>query len=374
MTKPSFTIGVEEEHLLIDANSGALAVHVDDRVFRDFSDAIGTKVTKEFFQCQVEVGTRVCQRAAEAAEDLKQLRRAIDQVARSHGLRMMACSTHPWMNWHDLKQTQNDRYDTLAEDLKIAAQRLVICGQHIHVGVEDDDLRIDLLNQMSYFLPHLLAFSTSSPFWCGQDTGLSCYRLSVFDVLPRTGLPDRFDSYGEYQRFLQSLSEIGLTSDIWWDARLSSRYPTIETRICDVSTNVDHAIAIAALNQCLLRFLWRLRAKNLRWRIYPLSLISENRWRAARYGEQGKLIDLGLAKLLPISQLLEEIFDLVDEDMNALECQSEVLALRAIVQNGSSATQQKQIYRQSISSGGDEKMALKSVVDWITEQSVTGLS
>ncbi|MCH7981888.1 MAG: carboxylate-amine ligase [Proteobacteria bacterium] len=287
-----------------------------------------------------------------------------------------AASTHPFSRWQDQKQTQKDRYEALTLEMQGAARRLVICGMHVHVGIENDELRIDLMNQMSYFLPHLLALSCSSPFWGGHDTGLKSYRLTVFDALPRTGLPERFDSWSEYQRHLQILIDAGLIEDstrIWWDLRPSARYPTLETRIMDVCTRIDDAIAIAALLVCHLRMLYRLRTRNQRWRIYTPMLIRENRWRAMRYSFDEGLIDLARGAVVPFDELLEEMLGLVAEDAVALGCTKEVAAVRDILSRGTSAHRQLRDFEQAQAAGKSVEDSLKTVVDTLIASTAEGL-
>jgi carboxylate-amine ligase len=248
------------------------------------------------------------------------------------------------------------------------ARRLVICGMHVHVGIGDDELRVDLMNQVGYFLPHLLALSTSSPFWGGEDTGLKSYRIAVFDELPRTGIPERFESYGEYRRHVDTLIAVGVitdTSKLWWDIRPSGRFPTLEMRIPDVTTSLDDGIAIACLYRCLLRTLWRLRRANQRWRIYARMLIDENRWRAQRYGIDEGLVDFGRARIVPYPELLEEILDLVAEDAAYFGCTAEIAHARTILSRGTSAHRQLEVYRDALAGGADQQAALAAVVDWL---------
>ena len=268
--EPAFTVGVEEEYLLVDKETRALVIDPPETLMAEAEELCGPQVASELLRSQIEVGTKVCQTIGEAHEDLARLRANIIKVADRHGLAPIAASTHPFSGWTDQKHTPKDRYDALTHEMQGAARRLVICGMHVHVGIDDDELRIDLMNQMSYFLPHLLALSCSSPFWVGRDTGLKSYRLTVFDALPRTGLPERFASFAEYQRHVSVLMDAGLIEDttrIWWDLRPSARFPTLETRIMDVCTRLEDAVALAALLTCILRMLYRLRTRNQRWRI-----------------------------------------------------------------------------------------------------------
>jgi carboxylate-amine ligase len=264
----------------------------------------------------------------------------------------------------------------LSEELQTAARRLLICGMHVHVGVEDDELRIDLLSQMRYFLPHLLSLSTSSPFWEGMDTGLRSYRLTILDTLPRTGLPEHFESYAEYRRHVDALIDAGLLEDatkIWWDLRPSARYPTLETRIFDVCTSIDDAVCLAAITVCLLRRLYRLRQANQRWRIYSPMLLNENRWRAMRYGKDEGLLDLAKGALVPVPELIEEILELIAEDAQALDCTAEVAHAREILTRGTSAHRQVQAYERARQAGASEQEALREVVDFLIEETAAGL-
>ena len=374
--EPTFTIGIEEEYLLVDRDTRALVVDPPKSLMSECEELIGEQVSSELLRSQIEIGTKVCNNIQEAREDLARLRKVIVEVAANHNIAPIAASTHPFSRWQDQKQTQKDRYEALTLEMQGAARRLVICGMHVHVGIENDELRIDLMNQMSYFLPHLLALSCSSPFWGGHDTGLKSYRLTVFDALPRTGLPERFDSWSEYQRHLQILIDAGLIEDstrIWWDLRPSARYPTLETRIMDVCTRIDDAIAITALLVCHLRMLYRLRTRNQRWRIYTPMLIRENRWRAMRYSFDEGLIDLARGVVVPFDELLEEMLGLVAEDAVALGCTKEVAAVRDILSRGTSAHRQLRDFEQAQAAGKSVEDSLKTVVDTLIASTAEGL-
>lgn len=374
--EPTFTIGIEEEYLLVDRDTRALVVDPPKSLMSECEELIGEQVSSELLRSQIEIGTKVCNNIQEAREDLARLRKVIVEVAANHNIAPIAASTHPFSRWQDQKQTQKDRYEALTLEMQGAARRLVICGMHVHVGIENDELRIDLMNQMSYFLPHLLALSCSSPFWGGHDTGLKSYRLTVFDALPRTGLPERFDSWSEYQRHLQILIDAGLIEDstrIWWDLRPSARYPTLETRIMDVCTRIDDAIAITALLVCHLRMLYRLRTRNQRWRIYTPMLIRENRWRAMRYSFDEGLIDLARGVVVPFDELLEEMLGLVAEDAVALGCTKEVAAVRDILSRGTSAHRQLRDFEQQQAAGKSVEESLKTVVDTLIAVTAEGL-
>lgn len=375
--EPSFTIGIEEEYLLVSRDSRDLASDPPAEMVEECGRELEAgAVSPEFLRAQIEVGTRVCGTVAEARAALGDLRRRVAEVAGHYGLAPLAASTHPFAQWDSLKHTDKERYSVLAHDLQAVVRRLVICGMHVHVGIEDPELRIDLLNQVSYFLPHLLALSTSSPFWRGVDTGLKSYRISVFKELPRTGLPQKFESWGEYQRHVDVLVGAGLLEDaskLWWDVRPSCRFPTLEMRISDVCTRIDDATAIAALYVCLLRMLWRLRTHNQRWRIYARMLVDENRWRAQRYGIDEGLVDFGKGRVVPYRELLDELMGLVGEDARALGCEAELAQARAILERGTSAHHQVRVHNEALAAGATREEALKAVVDWLMAETVAAV-
>lgn len=374
--EPSFTLGVEEEYLLVDKETRSLVIDPPDSLMAEAEAKCGAQVTSELLRSQIEIGTKVCSNIQEAHEDLARLRRNIIEVANNHGLAPIAASTHPFSSWTDQKHTEKDRYDQLTHEMQGAARRLVICGMHVHVGIDDDELRIDLMNQMSYFLPHLLALSCSSPFWHGRDTGLKSYRLTIFDALPRTGVPERFASWAEYERHVAILTNAGLISDstrIWWDLRPSGRYPTLETRIMDVCTRLDDTIALTALLVCILRMLYRLRTRNQRWRLYTPMLIRENRWRAMRYSFDEGLIDLAKGEVVPFEQLISELCSLISEDAKALGCEKEIKGIHNILSRGTSAHRQLKGYELERASGASTEESLKSVVDTLIADTAEGL-
>jgi carboxylate-amine ligase len=371
-----FTMGVEEEYLLVDRETRALVVDPPKSIMQVCEEKLGEQVSSELLRSQIEIGTRVCGDIKEVREDLQRLRKIIVDVANDHGLAPIAASTHPFSRWIDQKQTEKDRYESLTLEMQAAARRLLICGMHVHVGIEDNELRIDLMNQMSYFLPHLLAMSCSSPFWEGQNTGLKSYRLTVFDALPRTGIPERFASSAEYERHIRIMIDAGLIEDstrIWWDLRPSARFPTLETRVMDVCTRLDDTVAIAAMLVCLMRMLYRLRSRNQRWRIYTPMLIRENRWRAMRYSFDEGLIDLAKGVVVPFDELLDEILELVAEDAEVLNCTREIEHVRTIVSRGTSAHRQIRVFEESTAFGADTDDALKNVVDTLIEDTAEGL-
>ena len=376
MREPTFTLGIEEEYLLVDRESRDLVTTMPASMLEECAARCpGQQVSPELLRAQIEVGTRVCSNLGEARESLQTLRRAVVEVAESHGLAPIAASTHPFAHWAEQKHTERPRYAALYAEMQAAARRLLICGMHVHVGIDDDELRIDLMNQFSYFLPHMLALSCSSPFWEGQDTGLKSYRLTVFDAVPRTGLPERFDSYAEYQRHIRVMVEAGLIPDatmIWWDLRPSARYPTLETRIMDVCTNIEDALCLAALAACSLRMLWRLRSHNQRWRLYSPLLLNENRWRAMRYSFDEGLIDLGKGRIMPVALLMDELMDLLHEDAQALDCVAEVEHARTILAEGTSAHRQLRVHKAALAGGASAKEAAGAVVDHLIVETARG--
>jgi len=373
MKDPAFTLGIEEEYLLVDRATRDLAQDPPEALFAEAQALLGERVKPEFMRSQIEVSTGICADLAEARAELRHLRRTIATIAARYGLAPVAASTHPFADWDQQRHTDKERYNVLARDLGGPGRRLLICGMHVHIGLEDPALRIDLMSQASYFLPHLLALSTSSPFWRGEDTGLKSYRLAVFNELPRTGLPEIFDSYGEYERHLNVLIAAGLIEDggnIWWDLRPSARFPTLEMRITDVCTLLEDALTIAALYRCILRMLYRLRRSNQRWRRYAAMLINENRWRAQRYGLDEGLVDFGKGFTVPMPDLVEEIIALLMPDAQHFGCEAEIAHVRTILARGTSAHRQLTLYRQALTEGADRQQALRHVVDRLIAETI----
>ena len=375
MSDPDFTIGIEEEYLLVDRDSLDLAEPPPALLEQCLSDIEG-QVSPEFLQCQIEVGTKVCATIGEAREDLRRLRSTVARHAADHGLAPIAASCHPFADWKTLHHTDRDRYNALERDLAGVARRMLICGMHVHVGVGNDELRADLTNQFPYFLPHLLALSCSSPYWQGQDTGLASYRMTIFDNLPRTGLPPRFASWAEYRRSVDVLIELGVIEDttkIWWDLRPSARFPTVESRICDVTPRLEHTLSLAAITQAMMRMLWRLSRKNQRWRIYDRFLVAENRWRAQRYGIAEGLIDFGRREIVPMGDLIDEILELIAEDAGALRSTDEAERARDILKTGNSADSQRRVFARAKAAGKDGDAAMRDVVEHLIEEFHAGL-
>ncbi|SDI54372.1 carboxylate-amine ligase [Aliiruegeria lutimaris] len=374
-TAPALTLGIEEEYLLVDAETLELA-NAPTALIEECQGAMQGQVSPEFLQCQIEVGTKVCQDISAARDEIKRLRSTVARCAKRHGMAPIAASCHPFADWKKQMHTDKSRYNELEQALAGVARRLLICGMHVHVGIESPAQRIDLMNQLTYFLPHLLAMSASSPFWMGQDTGLASYRLTVFDNLPRTGLPPQLNSWAEFERMTGALVDLGIIEDsskIWWDLRPSSRFPTIETRICDVPTKLEHTLTIAALTQCFTRMLWRLAARNQRWRLYSNVLIGENRWRAQRYGLNEGMIDFGQREIVPFAVLAEEMCELLQEDAAALDCEAEVEGVLNLVRNGNSADHQRAVYKERIAAGDTDDAATRAVVRYLIDAFHDGL-
>ncbi len=374
--EPTFTIGIEEEYLLVDRSTRDLIAERPEEMMTELENRLGGRVVPEFMNSQIEVGTVVCQTVAEVRADLAVLRATLAEVADRFGMAIVAASTHPFANWDAQTHTDKERYHILARDMQAVARRLLICGMHTHVGIEDDELRIDLMSQIAYFLPHLLALSTSSPFWRGEHTGLKSYRIAVWDELPRTGLPVLFDSWGEYVRHVDILIKAGLIEDgtkIWWDVRPSGRFPTLEMRIPDIPTRIEDTVCLAAIYRCVLRMLYRLRRENQRSRRYNSMLVSENRWRAQRYGTEEGLVDFGRGEIVPYADLLEEVLEMVGPDAEFFDCVEEVEHARTILARGTSAHRQVATYEASVAAGKSEPDALKDVVDMLIEETVADL-
>ena len=373
---PALTLGIEEEYLLVDPQTRDLVRDPSPDFIKDCKARLGERVTPEFLRCQIEIGTPVCLNIGEARHHLAALRTTVINTAKKYGMNLMAASTHPFARWDEQIHTAAPRYEMLDADLGGTIRRMLICGMHVHAGIEDENLRIDLMNQASYFLPHLLALSTSSPFWAGHDMGMKCARLAIFDSMPRTGIPDLYDSWGEYQRMIKGMIDVGVMEDsskIWWDMRPSARFPTLEMRITDVCTRLEDALCIAAMYQCILRMLVRMRMKNTRWRLYPKIMIEENRWRAQRYGVTRDMIDLGRGTAVPFASLIEEMIEMLMEDAQALGCVKELQHARTILQRGSSACRQLETHAASIANGATEKEAMIAVVDMLVSETAADL-
>ena len=367
MSLPELTIGIEEEYQIIHSQTRELTSYVQD--FLDEGQLLlRDQIQPEFLQSQVEVGSSICRTVQEARAEIVRLRKAIIEMAGRQKLWVAAAGTHPFSAWSDQKVTAGERYTKHEEDMKDIARQMLVFGMHVHIGIEDPDLRIDVMNQVRYFMPHLLALSTSSPFWHGRETGLKSYRTIILGTLPRAGLPPSFGSWSEYQRFLDVLVQtrcIDEPTKIWWDLRPSPKYPTLEFRIADICTRVDEVVCIAALIQALVAKLIKLRRSNITWREYRRNLIAENKWRAVRYGIDGHLIDFGRRCESPLPDLIEEVLNLVDDVVDDLGSREEVQYARRILRDGSSADRQLRVYRDS--------KDLRAVVDHIVRETRDGV-
>ena len=373
ISKPSFTVGIEEEYMLVNPETGDLVRKVPRSLMPAMKAKLGVRVSPEFLQSQVEVGTPICHSLKQARDELANLRHSVSEVAKDHDMAIIAASTHPFARPEDQSITRKARYAELAQDLQAVIRRLLISGMHVHVGIDDDDLRIDMMNQASYILPHLLALSTSSPFWMGRDSGLKSYRMSVWNELPRTGLPHVFESFSEYQRHVNVLVNAGVIEDstkVWWDLRPSDHYPTLEMRISDLCTTLKDTVCIAAIYQCWLRMLYRLRTRNQKWRKYSNMLLDENRWRAHRYGIDQGLIDFGRGEVVDYAGLLSEILILIKEDASEAGCLAEVNHAKTIVKRGTSAHRQLNVYNSALEKGMPHEQAIKKVVDWLRKETL----
>ena len=339
---PELTIGIEEEYQIIDPVTRELKPFIQ-KFLEQGQIVLQEQIKAEQLQCQVEVGSEVCRSIDEARHELIRLRRSIAQLASRNGLRIAAASTHPFSSWQEQDVTEAQRYIKLQENFGDVARRMLIFGMHVHIGVPDEALRIDVMDQSLYFLPHLLALSTSSPLWQGRDTGLKSYRSVVFESLPRTGLPPSLRSYAEYERLVNVLVRtkcIEEPTQIWWDVRPHPKFPTIEFRVFDVCTKIDEALCLTALLMAIVGKLIRLRHDNQAWRRYPRHLLYENKWRAMRYGIDGKLIDFGKGEEVPLRFLILELLDFVDDVLDELKIRKEVEYVHRILAEGTSADRQ----------------------------------
>jgi glutamate---cysteine ligase / carboxylate-amine ligase len=363
-----FTIGVEEEFQIVDPSTGELRSHVSELVAAT-SSGLGEQVKREMHQSIVEIGTNICNDVEELSAEMHRTRGELVRAAEGVGLQVAAAGTHPFSNWIDQVITPGERYKNIVEELQQLARSLLIFGMHVHVAVPDRATMIDLMNMARYFLPHLLALSTSSPFWMGRDTGLKSFRTTVFRRFPRTGIPDHFQSWGEYEDYINLMVHLHCIDNakkIWWDVRPHPTFGTLEFRICDVATRVDEAIAIAALTQAIVVKLHRLYTKNMGFRLYSRALIEENKWRAARWGVEGKLIDFGKQIEVPMRELGEELLDFVADVADELGSTEALEPIRRILQEGTSAERQLRVYQ--------ETKDLRAVVRHIVAETRSGVS
>jgi len=365
----SLTIGIEEEFQTIDPATRDLRSHVQAQILEQGKTRLQEDFVKpEMHQSVVEVGTTVCRNIKEAREHVRRLRREMVTLAKQHGLRLAAAATHPFSDWREQEIYPDDRYKTIVEDMQLVARANLIFGLHVHIGVEDREAAIHLMNAARYFLPHILALSTNSPFWIGMNTGLKSYRCKVFDKFPRTNIPDCFPSRGEYDNFIQLLIKthcIDNAKKIWWDIRPHPFFDTLEFRVCDIPMRLDETVALAALIQATVAKLYKLYSANQGFRLYRRALIMENKWRASRYGIEGKLIDFGKQTEVPFRDLAEEYLEFVDDVLDEVGSREEVSYVREILRMGTGADRQLRVF--------EETQDLKKVVDYIIQETEVGL-
>jgi carboxylate-amine ligase len=354
-----FTLGVEEEFQIVDPQTWELRSHVSELLAT--SAPLGDQIKRELHQSIVEVGTKICADVAELREEIFRIRHELVAAAERAGLAIAAAGTHPFSHWKDQVLSPGVRYDSIVEELQQLARSLLIFGLHVHVAVPDKTTMIDLMNEVRYFLPHLLALSTSSPFWMGRDTGLKSYRTTIFRRFPRTGVPDHFGSWGEYENYVRLLVDLHCIDDgkkIWWDVRPHPTFGTLEFRMCDVPTRPEVAVMLGALIQAIIVKLCHLRARNQGFRLYRRALIEENKWRAARWGLDGKLIDFGKRAEVPMRDLALELVAFVDDVVDDLGSREAVSYVHTVLKEGTSADRQLAVYRQT----GDLKAVVQDIV------------
>ncbi len=366
--QPSFTLGIEEEYQTVDPETRDLRSHISTEMLAQGKLRLEERVKAEMHQSVIEVGTRVCQNIQEAAEDLYDLRRNMVRLAEENGLMLVAGATHPFADWRSQEIYPDPRYAQVVEDLQLVARSNLIFGLHVHVGIEDKEAAIRIMNSLRYFLPHILALSTNSPFWQGMETGYKSYRAKVFEHFPRTNLPDAFASYSEFESYVALLIKTGCIDNakkIWWDIRPHPFFNTIEVRICDIPLRAEESIAIAALIQATAATLWRLHSLNVDYRQYSRALLMENKFRAVRYGLEGKLIDFGKQEEVPLRLLIDEYLNFVGDEMRALGSEREIGYVRQMLAQGSGADRQLKVFRET----GN----LRDVVDFMAAETRMGL-
>ena len=367
--RPSFTLGIEEEYQTIDPVTRDLRSHVSTEMLAHGKLRLEERVKAELHQSVIEVGTRICANIQEAQEDLYDLRRNMIRLAEENGLVLVAGATHPFADWRSQEIYPDPRYAQVVEDLQLVARSNLIFGLHVHVGIEDREAAIRVMNSLRYFLPHILALSTNSPFWMGMNTGYKSYRAKVFEHFPRTNLPDSFASYSEFEKYVDLLiktNSIDNAKKIWWDVRPHPFFNTVEVRVCDIPMRAEESVAIAALIQATAMKLHCLHANNIDFRQYSRALLMENKFRAVRYGLDGKLIDFGKEAEVPERELIEEYLHFVDDVVDELGSREQIGYVRTMLERGSGADRQLQVFEQT---GGD----LKAVVDYMVEETRAGL-
>ena len=365
--RPSFTLGIEEEFQVVDPNTRELRSHIAE-LFAEGEKRLKDEIKREMHQPVIEIGTPICRDVTEAHSEVTRLRGQIIRLTRENGLRIAAAGTHPISHWATIPITPAGRYDQIVYDLQMVARANLVFGLHVHVAVEDNETRIQIMNAARYFLPHVFALSVNSPFWCGHNTGWKSYRAKVFERFPRTGLPDFFRSWSEYDEFVQLLVKTNAIDNgkkIWWDVRPHPFFPTLEYRICDVPMRIDETICIAALFQAITMKLWKIHNSNMTWRVYRRSLINENKQRAARWGTTGQLIDFGKRTEVPFAALLDELLEFIDDVVDELGSRNQVNYAKEILRNGTGADRQLRVFQ--------ETKDLRSVVDYIISETEYGI-
>ncbi|MDL1892615.1 carboxylate-amine ligase [Sphingobacteriales bacterium CHB3] len=366
--RPSFTLGIEEEFQTIDPITRDLRSHINAEIIAKGKLRLQERVKPEMHQSVVEVGTGICKNIKEAKEEVFELRRNMVHLAHENGLRLAAAGTHPFADWQSQGIFDDQRYHAIVEDMQQVARANLIFGLHVHIGIEDKEATIHLMNAARYFLPHILSLSVNSPFWMGRNTGLMSYRCKVFDKFPRTNIPDYFQSYGEYESFVNLLIKtncIDNAKKIWWDIRPHPFFGTLEFRICDIPMRAEETVALAALMQAVIVKLYNLYSSNMGFRLYRRALIMENKWRASRYGIRGKLIDFGRQTELPAVDLIYELLQFVDDVVDELQSREEINYVHKILEMGTGAERQLRVWEQT--------QDLKAVVDYIIEETRVGL-
>jgi carboxylate-amine ligase len=368
MAQTVYTLGIEEEFQIIDPVTRELRSHME-QIVEGGKVLLKEQVKAEMHQSVVEVGTNICQNIEEARKEVTYLRKTILDLANQSGLRVASAGTHPFSLWSEQQITDHPRYEEIVNELQDAARANLIFGLHVHVGIEERELGVQIMNAARYFLPHIFALSTNSPFWEGRNTGFKSFRSKVFDKFPRTGIPDYFGSAAEYDSYINLLVKTGCIDNgkkIWWDIRLHPFFDTLEFRVCDVQMRVEETIALAALMQAIVVKIHRLMQKNLNFRLYRRALINENKWRACRYGMQGKLIDFGKQEEVSAIELVYELMEFVDDVVDDLGSRDAINYIHTMIANGSGADRQLRVYEES---GGD----LKAVVDYIISETAHGV-
>jgi carboxylate-amine ligase len=367
--RPSFTLGIEEEYQTIDPVSRDLRSHINTEMLAQGKLRLEERVKAEMHTSVIEVGTRICHNITEAKEDIYELRREMIKLAAEHGLQLVAGATHPFADWRHQEIYPDPRYHQVVKDLQLVARANLIFGLHVHVGIEDREAAIRIMNSMRYFLPHIMALATNSPFWLGINTGYKGYRAKVFENFPRTGIPDEFKSYSEFENYVSLLVRtncIDNAKKIWWDIRPHPFFNTVEVRACDIPLRAEETVAIAALIQATAAYLYKLHEANQDFRQYARPLLMENKFRAVRYGLDGKLIDFGKQQEIPLRELIEEYLELVNPVVDELGSRNAINGIRDILKNGTGADRQLKVFAES---GGD----LKAVVDYMAKETAAGL-